>query len=162
MASNPYQTPAADGLQRRGMVGHVRPLAILMIVQGAFEAPMGLYISAFSFMISDLIRGAQRDSLPEGETGPYWSSPVYLLAIGAITTVAGGLHIYAGWRVFLFRARALGIVALAWGCLTVFSCYCAPSAVALALYGLIVLRNAETKIAFQSRGAASSAGSIGK
>ena len=66
-----------------------------------------------------------------------------------VNLIAGGLHGYAGYRNYWFKNRMLGIVALAGGLATVLGCYCMPTALVLAVYGLIVYLNGPVTAAFQ-------------
>jgi hypothetical protein len=65
--------------------------------------------------------------------------------------VVGGafLHIVAGILNYRFRARVLGIVASIVGMMTtLLTCYCAPTGIALGVYGLICYMNQEVMQAF--------------
>ena len=69
--------------------------------------------------------------------------------MAAAALVAGLLHIAAGVQNCRFRGRVLGIVVLASGFLvTPLTCYCAPTGVALGVYGLIVYLNGAVSEAF--------------
>ncbi len=162
---NPYASPELkddampagppDPLPRspsRGMVGHVPVLAILMIVQGAMEALMGLLYVGMGIFASAVVR---MDIGPQTPPPPGMSQDVmswFMLAVygsmGLVALVAAGLHIWAGIRNYWFRSRTLGLVALACGMASVFTCYCAPTTIALGVYGLITLMNPEVIQAF--------------
>ena len=73
---------------------------------------------------------------------------------------AAVLHVVAGLRNWRFRGRILGIVALAAGMVTVLTCYCLPTAMALGIYGLIVYLNGEVSDAFRMAEAGQSADQI--
>jgi hypothetical protein len=68
--------------------------------------------------------------------------------MGLIALVAGGLHLFAGIRTYRFRSRTLGFVALGGGLAALFTCYCAPSAIARSVNGLITYMNPEVAQAF--------------
>jgi hypothetical protein len=55
--------------------------------------------------------------------------------------VPGLLQLRAGYRLRSFRSRTLGLVALSAGVATVFGCYCAPTSIALLIWGVVVLAN---------------------
>jgi hypothetical protein len=63
--------------------------------------------------------------------------------------IIGVLRIVAGAFNYHYRRRALGITALACGLFTLITAYCAPTAIALAIYGLIVYVNEPVIMAFQ-------------
>ena len=69
-------------------------------------------------------------------------------SMGLVSLVIGVLGIWAGIRMLKFRGRTLGIVALSSGLLSMFGCYCLPTAIGLFIYGLIVLLNEPVKRAF--------------
>jgi hypothetical protein len=54
----------------------------------------------------------------------------------------------AGIRNYKFRGRTLGLIALGGGMVTVMTCYCAPTAIGLGVYGLITYLNPEVAQAF--------------
>ena len=60
-----------------------------------------------------------------------WILPLVYGGMAAVALVASVLHLVAGVRNYRFRGRTLGIVALACGMLTVLTCYCLPTAVAV-------------------------------
>jgi len=159
---NPYQSPEEPctppgGLppmepDRRppGLVGHVRVVAILMLVQGALEvfAAFGLGVMAIvmpRMMEADFQHAANAPQLPPNF---FWIFTVEFGVMAAAALIAAMLHIAAGLRNYRFRGRVLGIVALAGGLLTFFTCYCLPTAICLSIYGLIVYLNRSVSDAF--------------
>jgi hypothetical protein len=77
-----------------------------------------------------------------------WVLLVVYGGLGVLTLIAAALHIIAGIRNYSFRNRVLGLVALGGGMVTMFTCYCAPTAVALGVYGLVTYLNPEVARAF--------------
>ncbi len=154
---NPYQSPSAplgpsdpmDPFQRRpGLVRHVRVVAILMIVQGALELLAALGLGAMAVLILVMSRQVQNQGgVPNGPE--LWIATLIYGGMAAVALVSGVLHLAAGLRNYRFRGRTLGIVALACGILTVVTCCCLPTAVALGVYGLIVYLNPEASEAFR-------------
>ena len=160
---NPYASPdlQSNGTPggspyppaRRSLVGHVPAVAILMIVQGALEVFMGFVLIGIGavlprFMQSDL---AQQGRPPEGPS-PEAMTWIMLTVYGVFgLIVLGGafLHILAGILNYKFRSRVLGIVASIAGMVTTFfTCYCAPTAIALGVYGLVCYTNPDVIQAF--------------
>ncbi len=139
------------------MVGHVRVVAILMIIQGVFELLMGLGVIGMAFLMPGLMRAqmAQQETPPGGpspETMGWIVTGVYV-GFGLLVFCTAVLHIFAGVRNYGFRNRVLGIVALITGMMTtLFTCYCAPTAVALGIYGLICYLNSDVNRAFAQAG----------
>jgi hypothetical protein len=68
---------------------------------------------------------------------------------GLVLLSSGILGVWGGIRMMKFRGYKLGIIALSGGLLTIFGCYCAPTAIALFIYGLIVMLNPQVKQAFE-------------
>ena len=155
---NPYQspeepcTPPPDGEPDRrppGFVHHVRVVAILMIVQGALELLAGLGLGTFAIVMPQMMK-ADMQRLPQQQMpqNVFWVVTVMYGGMAAAALAAALLHITAGLRNYRFRGRILGIVALAGGLLTFFTCYCLPTAVGGGVYGLIVLLDGSTTEAF--------------
>jgi len=168
---NPYQSPnPEDNLEKPGgplphqpqpgMVPQLPILAILMIVQGGFEIFMGLIQVACAVFMTAIIRTdfqTIQEDLPDGAAEPIsaetmsWIMTSAYGGIAAICLLAALLHIWAGIRILGYRGRTLGIIALIVGMASSITCYCAPTAIALGVYGLIVLLNSEVKNAFAMR-----------
>jgi len=124
----------------RGLVGHVRIVAILLITQGVFEILFALFGICFA-LATVLVR--QEDLVNMRPLG---------MVLGGISIAAlfcGGLRVAAGIANLRFRRRLLGITALGAGMLTMLTGYCAPTAIALAVYGLIVYLNDSVVAAFE-------------
>jgi hypothetical protein len=138
-----------------GLVSHVRIVAILMMVQGALEMLLGVFYGVFGVLMATVMR----EGVMEGPGFPadsglspdafVWLMIAVYAGLGLVNFVIGVLHAYAGYRNYQFKSRTLGIIALAAGMLTVVGCYCMPTAIALAIYGLIVYLNASVAVAFQ-------------
>jgi hypothetical protein len=154
---NPYQSPraplgssnATDPFpRRRGLVRHVRVVAILMFVQAAFELLAAVGLGTMVLFVSVMFR--QMQGQPGMSNQPaIWLMPLMYGGMAVAALVFSILHLVAGLRNYRFRGRTLGIVALAGGMLTVLTCYCFPTAVALGVYGLIVYLNPEVSEAFR-------------
>ncbi len=157
-SDNPYAAPSssagsfppASRAPSRSMVGHVPVVAILMMVQGGLELLMGLGLVAMGGIFPVLMR---MDEMQGGGEGPPpemvgWMMLAIYGGLGLVTLVAAGLHLFAGLRNYRFRSRTLGLVALGGGLVTMFTCYCAPTSIALAVYGLVTYLNPEVSQAF--------------
>ena len=156
---NPYASPsptdgrqflggdvsARNGTRRRGMVGHVRVLGILMIVKGAFDLVIGLFVVGVVVL---MVIMAQATPPPNG--GPNHPGPPPAVMVVMVNwifgvvmylgpLVAGILYVYAGWKSIMFRQRKLGLVSLFVGILPVITCSFAIMGVGILVYGLFVL-----------------------
>ena len=141
-------TDAIPRVQSPGLVGHVPIISILMMVQGGLEIVMGLGLVAIGGFFPVLLQMDPNAANRPQDLPPVWIFLAIYGGLGVVTLVAAGLHLFAGIRNYQFRGRVLGIVALAGGLVAMFSCYCAPTAIGLGVYGLIVFLNPETTQAF--------------
>lgn len=152
---NPYQSPVesglsgpapiAAGIRQPGLVRHVRVVATLVLIQGILELLAGLFLVFATCGILMMPRHWPDDSpQPDG----FWMVSIIYGALALIVLTAACLHITAGWQNRRFRGRTLGIIAMVGGMATLFTCYCLPTAVAVGVYGLIVLLNHEVTEAF--------------
>ncbi len=76
---------------------------------------------------------------------------IFYLIIGSLTAGTGVLQIVAGIRNRQFKNRILGVMAVSIGAAAIMLVYCAPTAIALLIYGLIVLLNPSVEEAFIMR-----------
>lgn len=160
--SNPYQSPAFNpqqfkdapfqspiGANDYGWVSQVRIVAILNGVQGALEIPMGALYVGMAFFIPTVIEAgnANQQGPPPPKEMLMFLTGTYLV-MGIPVLLSGILRILAAFRNFQFRSRTLGIVSLVLGVVSMLGCYCAPTSIALLVYGLIVYLNPAVKVAF--------------
>ena len=131
-----------EPLHEKGLVGHVWIVAMLMIVQGFLEILFGIGM-LFMALFFTMIR------MPEMDNREAFMVFCYVLAVPGI--ICGALHVVAGMMNYLFRGRALGMVAMGLGLLTFFTAYCAPTAIAIAIYGIVVYLNESVIHAFELR-----------
>lgn len=164
--SNPYETPMdieptfgknseLPPPQVPGMVGQVRIVAILMMVQGALDLVAGLGLIGMGVFMGVAMKDAfaQNPQLQQGD-GPTPETMANIMSfgyggIGVVVIIIGVLSLYAGYRNWQYKSRTLGIVALVAGLGTFFTCYCAPTSFALCIYGMLVYLNASSTIAFR-------------
>jgi hypothetical protein len=70
---------------------------------------------------------------------------------GAVMVVIAILNLVAGIRCLGFRSRTLALVAVFSNIPVIFTGYCAPTAIGVLIYGLIVFLNADVTEAFRMR-----------
>jgi hypothetical protein len=140
-SSDYFRDEVAVTQSGRGMVGHVRVVAILLIVQGVFEILFAFFCVAV-FVMSNVIPD------PELETVRKLSLVMVMISVPALA--CGVLRMVAGYFNFRFRKRGLGLVALGAGLVTVMTFYCAATSIALSVYGLIVYLNEAVVAAFEA------------
>ncbi len=145
LSENPYLSPQTSGGRDPGtgvrMIRHVRIVAVLTMCHGAMLCLMGAMLLMFTYFFASMPAGG----VP-AQTGMMMLA--YYLVIGLGVAGVGVGSIYAGYCNFSFRGRILGIVMLSLGMVSVMTCYCAPTSIALAIYGLIVYLNQNVSKAF--------------
>ena len=163
---NPYQTPTFDPKQFQDQPGlgnaaanfswvsQIRTFAILNIIQGTLEIPMGLMFSGLAVFFPIMMSMEQArdpsaaDDLPfDGQM--FWLISGIYMAIGIPVLSCGVLRIVSGVRNFRFKGRTLSLISIFAGMSSVFSCYCAPTALGILVYGLILHLNPAVKAAFE-------------
>jgi hypothetical protein len=139
------------------MVSHIPVVAVLMIVQGVLECLAGVLYAYVAFVVRqeagwDAPAGRMpRGGMPAGGMPGGGIFPLTLVLIVALLVVAlsiGILRIIAGITNLKYRGRRLGLAALTVGTLSLFTGYCAPTTIALLVYGLIVYMNEDVRRAF--------------
>jgi hypothetical protein len=152
--SNPYQTPAFDprqfqdqpagpaGAYGANWVGHVRIFSILNAVQGLLEVLMGFGLAGLGVLMPFFSRMKEfREAQANDEMPPeqfFWVFGGIYLAIGLVALASGILRIVAGIQNYRLKGRLLGLISIIVGVAPVFTCYCAPSAIGMLVYGLII------------------------
>ena len=164
--TNPYQTPAFDPKQFQnqpgyfaggsgdfGWVRQIRTFAILNAVQGMLEIPMGLLMTGMSALFPTIISKDLQQKAEPGDAANQeammWVVAGIYLAIGLPVLLTGILRIIAGVQNYRFKGRTLSLVSIIGGMATLLSCYCAPTAVGLLVYGLILHLNPGVRAAFE-------------
>jgi hypothetical protein len=140
-SSDYFRDAAAQGQLRmdQGLIGHVPIIAALLIVQGGLELLFALFCYAF---IALVYWG------PEKELSGMHGVAVLFAFVSVPSLVSGVLRIVAGCFNVRYRRRGLGMTALCLGLATMVTGYCAPTSIALAVYGLIVYVNESVTAAF--------------
>lgn len=146
--SDYFRDPAASQLGR-GMIGHVPIVAMLLIIQGGLEILMGLFCLAFLGLVL---------LVPDPELANLRPLAGLVAILCAPCFLCGAVRIVAALFNLRYRRRVLGMTALGLGLVTMITGYCAPTAIALAVYGLIVYLNEPVVAAFEmgDRGLATS------
>jgi hypothetical protein len=131
------------------MVHHVRTVAILMIVNGALQALMGLVYTGMGPVMYYMMTREEA-----GAPGP---EPRLMVGVGAAVNVLEGilllsaavLNILAGARALKFRNRVLVLVGLFGNAAVLPTFYCAPTSIGVLIYGLLVFFHADVVRAFE-------------
>jgi hypothetical protein len=137
LADGYFREQFARGPERplgRGLVGHVPIIATLMLVLGFCELLMAIFCLFFAMLMLALP--------PEANVGTDMRlASAFYGGISLVLGAAGLLRLLAGYFNLTYRKRGLGIASLGLGLITVFTGFCAPTSIALAVYGLVVYFN---------------------
>lgn len=130
------------------MVGQVKVVAILMIVQGALALVMGLLVMGVGALGTFGVMASPSNPRTHDAAVGTVIMILYLI-YGLLITVAAALNLFAGVKSLGFRGRTLALVALFANLIPVLTCYCTPTSLAVMIYGLIVMFQQDVAQAFQ-------------
>ena len=160
-SKNPYAAPTPSappsygsrrpgGEPGRGYVRQIPILGIMTIVQGALLTLMGLAGVGYGILFAVLLNSDRPNMPPGGHDGPPLAvfSAVGFIGGTLILTIAI-MQIIAGIRTLKYRGRTFTIVTWIVGLLASLTCYCAPTSMGLAIWGLIVFMNPAVVKAFK-------------
>jgi hypothetical protein len=123
------------------MARHIATVAMLLIVQGAFDLVIGLALVGVALFVRQGDTAALAARLPlEPQAAVIVFAPLF--------AASGVLKIVAGARNYNYRSRLLGILALASCAVSMANCYCAPASLAVLVFGLVVYRHPDSGRAF--------------
>ncbi len=164
--SNPYEAPTTSTPRRKepgplpppqapGLAGHIRIVAVLMIIQGFLELAIGGMLTIMAFVFPSVLAAAiaadpqvQKQGAPNAEEAA-WVVMIVYLVMGLGGVIPGLLHVAAGFRNAFYKARTLGLAALSFGLATLPLVVCLPTALILAIYGIVVYLNPASVKAFE-------------
>ena len=127
----------------------IKIVAILLMVEGSLETLMGILLCVMGPVMMTFMKAAPPPSTPGAAGPPPELFGVLYVGMGVVTLAAGVLKVVAGIRNVSFKGRVLGFVALGSCVMSMASCYCLPTALALGIYGLIVYLDQRSAQAFQ-------------
>ena len=134
-----------------GYVRQIPILAVMTIVQGALLSVAALVATGYAIFFAvmpQMVPPNERAGMqPEAEVTLFWIS-IGTFVVAAVFLAIAVLHIIAGIRNLKYRGRTLTITAWSLGLLTAITCYCGPTSVGLAIWGLIVFLNPAVASAF--------------
>jgi MFS family permease len=137
---------------RRGWVGHVQILGVLMIVHGIIDVMAAIGMGAYAWLMPEFIQ--QAGAANGGKPMPPEAELMVVLimgGIGVVFLVAGIGSILGGIWAIQFRRRSGVITGLIAGLAMLMSCYCFPTSLILMIYGLFVMLDPAVKFAFGLR-----------
>ena len=161
-SSNPYAGPVgAQGYNPGPLPGgaggtyvrQLKPLCICMIIQGVLEILVGIGYEAMAFAMPAMLNQAGAGGGPGIPPEQQQFMEMMFLVMygggGLATLIAGVVRIVGGVRGLSMKGYAVGITSHLLGLMSLFSCYCLPTSMALAVWGSIVYFNFEVKQAFK-------------
>ena len=137
----------------RTFVNQVGVISGLMIAQAVLLLLFAIFCIGYAIVMANIstimppeARAEFEQQMPPGQARML----TYVFAVwGAFSLVMGTLYIVTGIMNMNFKARGLGITTLLLGLGSVLTCYCAPTGIALSIYGLIIYFNPATAEAFR-------------
>ncbi len=130
---------------------HVKAVARLLIGQGIAELAVAL-----SLMLG--VRTLPVDAATQQRAD---FMALYMFALGLVILACAVLKILGGARTLRLRNRGLGYLALASAIPTFFTCWCAPTGLAIMIYGLVAYGRPEGRAAFEAAEAQSAPSTLG-
>lgn len=140
------------GNLRRGFVGHVQILGVLMIVHGIIDLLASIFMLVYAWVMPGVFRqiGANNGGKPMPAQAE-WGLLVAMGGIGAVFLLVGAGNVMAGIWAIQFRRRAGVFIGLVAGLGMLLSCYCFPTSLMLMIYGMFVMLNQPVAYAFSLR-----------
>ncbi len=134
----------------RSYVQQIPVISSLFIAQGVLLLLMGGYFIVLGVFMGNMDQfmppGAQQAEFQDMQLSiMFWA----MGAIGGMILIISILHFVAAFLGFNYKGRVFGIVTMVLGLLSLLSCYCAPTAIGLAVYGMIIYLNPASAKAFQ-------------
>jgi len=117
---------------------HVKAVARLLIGQGVAEL-----VVALSLMLGVRTLPVQTATQEKADF-----MAVYMFTLGLVILACAVMKVLGGARNLKMRNRGLGYVALASAVPTAFTCWCAPTGLAIMIYGLFAYSRVEGRAAF--------------
>lgn len=141
----------ACALRLRGgrFVSQVPALGIVMMIHGAMILSLGIFLVVYGAFFA-----AAAYDTPNPLAGPAEVIAQLVVSsmvgIGLLQFLPGVLQIVAGWRARTYHSRGFAIAALVAGLLAMITCYCAPTSIAMLVWGLVVLLGKDVAARFAS------------
>ena len=163
VSNNPFQAPSDQKhpgystapMTGRGYIQQIPVIASLMIVQGVLYLILALIMFGYAVLFSqienfvDQAEAAQMQEEFQDMPGGVTFMIVLFFLVGLPIFALAIMHFIAAFGGFKYRYRTFGIVTLIMGLGASLTCYCAPTAIGLGVYGLIIYFNPAVSRAFE-------------
>ena len=144
--------PPEHGRPGRGYVGQIPILAIMTIVQGALLIMMGVACIGYGIFIAkmpEFMPPEERARMQADTSGSLEIISAVGIGLGILILIIAVMHFIAGIRNLSYRGRIFTVVTWLLGLLASITCYCGPTSVGLAIWGMIVFLNPAVASAFK-------------
>ena len=148
----PGQPPIGSPNLGRSYVSQVPVIAALMIAQGVLLLIYAILMTCYAIFFTRLDAFMPPEAQAEFQAQMQGQQTIIAVVLGVF---AGGIvilsimHFVAAYLGFKFRRRVFGIVTMIMGLGAMLTCYCAPTAIGLAVYGMIIYFNPAVAQAFE-------------
>jgi hypothetical protein len=151
----PPGSPSARSRLSPGILSQIRVVAILMIVHGTLLLFLGgglVLLGALFPTMMTAQSGTMKVNTGELSKEQFsWLLLIVYGGLGLLVSAVAFLQIVAGIYNLALKKRMLGIVAVSVGTLSILTCYCAPTSLALLVYCLVIYLHDTSKQAFALR-----------
>lgn len=164
MSDNPFQSPSQldfrqaspgpGGVGPKSQVEQVNLLGIFSIIQGVLVLVYALFIVMYGFFFQQMDQFMPAEQAKEFREQFKEVSSIVMLGVvilGGGFGLMGIGYIVAGIQAIRLKWRIFNMVVLLAGIASSISCYCAPTAIGLTIFGLIVLLKPAVIQAFEMR-----------
>jgi len=134
------------------MLTLLRVTAVAQIAQGCLDLLAAVMMAFMAFVQGSAEIQEQLADNPVAEIMPAFAG-----VLAAAMFAVGGMRIAAGIMNWQFRGYALSLVAAGGGMISVFTCYCIPTALTVLILTLVALLNGQVREAFDRRARGESA-----
>jgi uncharacterized membrane protein HdeD (DUF308 family) len=125
--------------QGEGYIKQIPLIGIFNIIQASLELMMGVMLGGIGIFMGSISNNPQMvEQFEKSNLTPQVMIYIYVglgVAVGAMAV----MRLVSGILTLRKRGRIFAIVTSIVGLAAVFTCYCAPTSIALAIYSLIVL-----------------------
>jgi len=145
----PQHQPSAG----RGYVQQVPVIASLFIAQGVLLLLMTAYFTFTAVFMSNMDKFMPPEAQQGAEFQEMMDVQQWIFGVGfgiaaGLLAIVAILHFVAAYLGFNYKGRVFGIATMIIGLVSMITCYCAPTAIGLAVYGMIVYFNPAVNKAF--------------
>jgi uncharacterized membrane protein HdeD (DUF308 family) len=137
--SNPYAVSTEVSANGDGYVKQIPIIGTLTIVQSILELLVGACVVGLGFFMEVMANNPKFvEEMQKSNMPPHFLTWLYV-GIGIVVLIVGIMRLVSGIMIVRKRGRMFGIISAIVGLGTSFTCYCAPTAIGLAIYTLVVL-----------------------